>query len=88
MGKSASRWTKREGKSFSRLKIDFGFARSTNSSPTSSAKARRAVSSAEEAELDGGLVEAHALGLGRPRLLQLRGIQQPFAESISPTSIE
>ncbi len=35
---------------------------------------------AEEAELHGGLIEAHPLGLGSARLFELPRIQQAFAE--------
>ena len=34
----------------------------------------------DQPQLDGRLVQPHAVGLGRPRQLQLPGVQEPFAQ--------
>ena len=70
----------RKGKSSSSDKSTSASARSMYSRPTSSPKRPQGLLLGEEPQVDGRLIEPQAVGLGRPRQLQLPGVQKSFAE--------
>ena len=68
------------GKVLQQAEVDFGVDQVDELQPHLVGQGPQGRLFAEEAELHGGLVQAHPLGLGSPGLLKLLGIQQALAE--------
>ena len=68
------------GKVLQQAEVDFGVDQVDELQPHLVGQGPQGRLFAEEPELHGGLVQAHPLGLGSPRLLELLGIQQALAE--------